>query len=80
MHLDYIPDIKLLNGKNEYSKMNGFIGGAIVRIDDKIIVFGDLSKIDKNNKILDFVKMHGLEIIDFKGLDVIDYGGIVEID
>lgn len=78
LYVDYVPDIKLLNNGN-YSKMNGFIGGAISKIDDKVIIFGDLEKIDKENKILNFIKKYNLKIIDFKGLDVIDYGGIVKI-
>ena len=77
--LDYIPDIKLYKDETTYSKMKGFIGGAIARIDDKIIVFGDLQKIDKTGEIKKFIERQKLEIVDFKGLDVIDYGGIVEI-
>lgn len=71
-------DIKLLRN-NEYSNKNGFIGGAITKIDDNIIVFGDLNNIDKNGKIRLFIESKGLNIIDFKGLDIIDYGGIVKI-
>lgn len=52
---------------------------AISRIGDKIIVFGDLNKIDINEKIKEFINQKGIQIIDFQGLDVIDYGGIVEI-
>lgn len=70
-------DIKLLN-KNQYSNKKGFIGGCISQIDDKIIVFGDLSKIDENSKIEKFIKSKGKQIIDFTGLDVMDYGGIIE--
>lgn len=72
-------DIKLLN-KDGYSNRKGFIGGAITRIDNKIVVFGDLNKIDKENKIRKFIESKGIEIIDFKDLDVIDYGGVVEIN
>ena len=78
LFLDYELDIKLLN-ENNYSKMKGFIGGAISRVGDNIFVSGDLDKIDKKNKIRNFVEGKNLSIIDFKGLDVIDYGGIVEI-
>ncbi len=77
--LDYLPDIKLLNAQNEFSQMKGFIGGAMARIEDKMIVFGDLKKIDKEGKIKDFIQKVHLEIVDFEGLDVIDYGGMVEI-
>lgn len=71
-------NLKLLLN-NSYSNKNGFIGGAINRIGDKIIVFGDLNFIDKECKIRKFIENKGLKIIDFKGLDVIDYGGIIEI-
>ena len=78
LYLEYEPDIKLLNS-GKYSNRKGFIGGAISRIGDKIIVFGDLNKIDINQKIKEFINQKGIQIIDFQGLDVIDYGGIVEI-
>ena len=77
--LDYTPDIKLKNEYGNYSNMSGFIGGAIGKVDNNIIVFGDLDKIDKDNKIRNFIESRNLKIIDFKGLDVIDYGGIVEV-
>lgn len=77
LYLDYTPNIKLLNN-NRYSNRNGFIGGAISRIQNNIVIFGDLSKIDKNNIIRDFITKRNLNIIDFKGLDVIDYGGVIE--
>ena len=73
------PDIKLLRTMG-YSTKNGFIGGAISKIGDNIIVFGDLSKIDKENQIRSFIEDRNLNIIEFKGLDVIDYGGIIEFE
>lgn len=79
LYLEYEPDIKLLN-LDEYSNRYGFIGGAISRVEDKIIVFGDLNKIDAEGIIRKFIEQKGLEIIDFEELDVIDYGGIVEIN
>ena len=79
LYLEYEPDIKLLNSE-EYSNLNGFIGGAISRIGDKIIIFGDLKKFDMNGTIRKFIAQRGLDIIEFKKLDVIDYGGIVEIN
>ena len=79
LFLDYTPDIKLLTENNKYSKKNGFVGGAISKIQNNIIVFGDLSKIDINNKKKNFILSKNLKIFDFKGLDVIDYGGIIEI-
>lgn len=78
----YIPeqlDIKLLKD-NEYSEKKGFIGGCICRIGDKIIVFGDLDKIDYAKKIRKFIQRKNREIIEFKGLDVIDYGGLIETE
>ena len=78
LYLEYEPDIKLLKS-NKYSEKRGFIGGAISRIDDQIIVFGDLYQIDSNDKIRKFIENKGLKVIEFKGLDVIDYGGIVRI-
>ncbi len=77
--LDYVPDIKLKDEYNNYSNMTGFIGGAIGRIGNSIIIFGDLNKIDKEEKIRKFITDRKLKIIDFKGLDVIDYGGILEL-
>ena len=78
LYLQYEPDIKLLED-NEYSNKKGFIGGAISRLLDQIVVFGDLNKIDSNQNIRSFISSKGLEIIEFKDLDVIDYGGTVEI-
>ena len=77
--LDYVPDIKLKDEYGNYSNMTGFIGGAIARVDNNIVIFGDLEKIDRNNKIREFITKRNLKIIEFKDLDVIDYGGIVEI-
>lgn len=79
LYIDEKLDIKLLDKKGNYSKMSGFIGGAIARIENNVIVFGDLNKIDKENKIRNFITSRNLNIIDFKGFDVIDYGGIIKI-
>lgn len=79
LYLPYEPNIKLLNGQ-EYSKRKGFIGGAISRVGNKIIIFGDLKKIDKEGIIREFISKKSLEILEFEGLDVVDYGGIVEIN
>ena len=78
LFLDYIPDIKLFGANGEYSKKNGFIGGAISRIGDSIVVFGELNKIDCYGDIKKFIKERKLNIIDFNGLDVVDYGGVIE--
>lgn len=78
LFLDYEPNIKLLN-KYGYSSKNGFIGGAISRIGDSVMVFGDLNKIDNNNAIRNFITDRNLKIIDFENLEVIDYGGTIEV-
>lgn len=78
LYLEYEPDIKLLTSDG-YSNKKGFIGGAISRIGNYIAVFGDLNKIDQDNKIRNFITNRNLNIIEFKNLDVIDYGGIVEL-
>lgn len=77
LSFDYNPDIKLLKNGGGYSNLSGFIGGAISRLGNKVIVFGDLKKIDKNDQIATFIRSLNLEIIDFDGQVVIDYGGIV---
>ena len=79
LFLDYIPDIKLFDENGKKSKKNGFIGGAISRIGDNVVVFGDLDKIDCYEKIRNFIKKRDLNIIEFKKLDVVDYGGAIEI-
>ena len=78
LYLEYQPEIKLLNDK-AYSRKKGFIGGAIARIRNNIVVFGDLNKIDLSGLIRKFISGKGLRVIEFKGLDVIDYGGIIEL-
>lgn len=72
-------DIKLLSEKC-YSNKKGFIGGVISRVGNNIFVTGDLNKIDKEQKIRQFILKRGIEIIEFENIDVIDYGGIIEID
>ena len=79
LYLNDKLDIKLLK-ENAYSEKNGFIGGCISRLGNKIIAFGDLNKIDFQKKIRNFIYAKGLEVIEFKGLDVIDYGGLIEIE
>lgn len=78
LFLNYEPDIKLLKNE-EYSNKKGFVGGAISRIGNNIVVFGDLDKIDQNKNIRNFIEKRNLKIIEFKGQDVLDYGGIIEI-
>lgn len=78
LYLEYEPNIKLLSD-DSYSSRRGFIGGTISRVDDSVIVFGDLRKIDKDEQIRSFIENRNLKLIDFTGLDVIDYGGVVII-
>ena len=78
LYLLYEPDIKLLNGQ-KYSDKKGFIGGVLSKINNNIIVSGDLNKIDQNNIIRNFIKSKNMNIIEFEGLDVIDYGGIIKL-
>lgn len=73
-------DIKLLKNNGKYSNMKGFIGGCITRIEDKVVIFGELSKIDKNEKIRKFIESRNIKIIEFRGMDVIDYGGILTLN
>ena len=79
LYLKYEPDIKLLTTTG-YSNKKGFIGGAISRIDNKIIIFGDLNKIDQEGKIREFILKKDLKIVEFKEQDVVDYGGVVLLD
>lgn len=79
LYLKNEPDIKLLE-KDKYSNRKGFIGGAISKVEDNIIIFGDLNKIDYSENIKKFIMNKNLNIIEFKELDVIDYGGIVVLN
>jgi len=84
------PDIKLLKRTNkifvdesrmsfEYSEMSGFIGGAMVKLGDEVILFGDVNNLINGKKIQKFIESHGLKFHYFEGLDVIDYGGVIEV-
>lgn len=75
LYLENELNIKLLESSG-YSNRKGFIGGAISRIGENIVVFGDLNKIDVNKQIRKFMQSKGLKIIEFKEQDVIDYGGV----
>lgn len=85
------PDIKLLKRTNsifideermrfEYSDMTGFIGGAMVRLGDTVILFGDKCNLVNGGKIQKFIENKGLKFHDFEGLDIIDYGGVIEVE
>lgn len=84
------PDIKLLKRTNkifideermrfDQSDMQGFIGGAMVRLGEEVILFGDISKLINGKKIQNFIESKGLKLHYFEGLDVIDYGGVIEV-
>jgi len=77
LYLEDEQNIKLLTNRG-YSNKKGFIGGAISRIDDNVIIFGDANKLDK--RIKEFILERNLNIIEFKNLDVIDYGGIAVLN
>lgn len=87
----YEPDIKLLKRTNqsetmqsrmffEYSDMQGFIGGAMAKINDEIILFGDVNNLLNKDKIINFIQSKGLKLKYFESLDVVDYGGVVVVD
>lgn len=84
------PDIKLLQRTNKIfidqskmrfmnSDMSGFIGGALVRLGDTVILFGDVNKLINGKKIQTFIESKGLKFKYFEGLDVVDYGGVIEV-
>ncbi|MEG1343996.1 MAG: hypothetical protein RSD14_00570 [Clostridia bacterium] len=78
----YIPvedvNISLKNG-GKPSNMSGFIGGAMSRIEDCFVIFGDKKNIQGFSKIEKYILSKGIKIIDFPGLGLVDYGGIVQI-
>ena len=85
------PDIKLKKRTNtifkdesrmsfENSDMQGFIGGAMTRLGDTVIIFGDIENLVNGNKIKRFVEKKGLKLHYFEGLDVVDYGGVLEVN
>ena len=85
------PDIKLKRRTNrifiketqmsfENSPMQGFIGGAMARLGDTVILFGDVNNLVNGSKIKSFVEKKGLKFHHFEGLDVVDYGGVLEVN
>lgn len=86
----YEPDIKLKKRLSDIfkdesrmsfvdSKMQGFIGGAMVRLGDTAILFGDVENLVNGTKIQRFIEKKGLKFHHFEGLDVVDYGGVLEV-
>ncbi len=85
------PDIKLLKRTNSifnkqsqmsftYSDMSGFIGGAMAKFEDTVVLFGDVNNLINGNKIKKYIESKGLKFHYFEGLDVIDYGGVLEVE
>lgn len=64
----------------ENSPMSGFIGGALVRLGQQMILFGDTSKLSNGNKIKKYIEGKGLELHCFKDLEVVDYGSVIEVE
>ena len=86
----YEPDIKLKKRLSDIfkdesrmsfvdSKMQGFIGGAMARIGDTVVLFGDVENLVNGTKIKRFIEKKGLKFHHFEGLDVVDYGGVLEV-
>ena len=86
----YEPDIKLKKRLSDIfkdesrmsfvdSKMQGFIGGAMTRLGDTVILFGDVANLVNGNKIQNFIEKKGLKFHHFEGLDIVDYGGVLEV-
>ena len=63
----------------ENSTMQGFIGGAMCRLGDTVVLFGDVTNLANGHKIQKFIEKKGLKFHHFEGLDVVDYGGVIEV-
>lgn len=72
-------DIKLLKNDLSFSNMHGFIGGATIKIENDIILFGDKKYLKDFEKVEDFIEEQGCHLIDFKDRNIIDYGSAVII-
>lgn len=80
MQLDY--EVLLID--NDGIKLNGFncgfIGGATAVIDNKLFVFGDITKHKAHDMITEFALRSVDDIISFGNGDIYDYGGAVTVD
>lgn len=76
---DTEENIKLIDESGKFSKMHGFIGGALIKLDDKCILFGDRKNLKEYHKIEEFINKKGYQFIDFKDKKIVDYGGIVVV-
>lgn len=85
------PDVKLKTRTNKIfikqsqmsfkdSDMQGFIGGAMARFGDTVVLFGDINNLINGSKIRAFIEKKGLKFHHFEGLDVVDYGGVIEVN
>lgn len=69
---------------NDGIKLNGFscgfIGGATAVIDNKLFVFGDITKHKAHDRITEFALRSVDDIISLGDCDIYDYGGAVTVD
>lgn len=72
-------NIRLLDKNGLETKMKGFIGGASCTMENKFILFGDSDCLEEKNKLIEFLKRHNIELVDFKEMPIYDYGGIIQI-
>ena len=72
-------NVKLLNSENEFSNMNGFIGGASCVFNNNFILFGDTNFLEKEEaeRLKNFLEKYEFNLHDFKGKPIIDYGGVL---
>ena len=70
-------NIRLLDKNSNYSKMNGFIGGALFKLKNNIVLFGDISKLEQGIELKEYIENLGYNFIYFEGEEVIDYGSVI---
>ena len=70
-------NIKLLDRNSEYTKMEGFIGGACFIFDNNFVLFGDIESLKSKELLKQHLYKYNLNLRDFKGLSVNDYGGAI---
>ena len=77
-----VPALLICPGHIDIEKYNtGFIGGASFELcHGKTAVFGDISTHPEHEKILEFAKEQGCEIVSLGEGNLFDYGGIVRVD
>lgn len=72
-------NIHLIDRSGNETEKKGFIGGASFTFENKVIIFGDINRLESKKEIVEQLKKYKLELVDFKGLDVLDYGGAIVI-